>query len=114
MFKNMSKNTSKIISAFLLISLAFVFLHSEVGLLDVDGSNHSSHDYCEILQTAVIKITSSDPSSSNKLQVEKTTSIIYVSKTNLYTKTFSVLDLKQFYTPQKTTEVYLLNQSFLI
>jgi len=37
----------------LLGALAFFFLHSELGVLEIDGSDHGTHDYCELMKNSV-------------------------------------------------------------
>ena len=51
MLKDFFRNRLKqIIPLMLLLFFVFSFLHSELGFLDFDGDNHSTHDYCEIVK----------------------------------------------------------------
>lgn len=38
---------------FLLGTILFVFLHSELGILDAEGDTHGQHDYCLIFKDSV-------------------------------------------------------------
>ena len=96
------------------MAIVFTFLHSEAGLLDYDDSNHSAHDYCEIVKSATTKITKDVPKDIVKLQVNASICFHNIDETNRLTKAITTLDSEQFYTPQKTTEVYLFNRTFLI
>lgn len=46
-FRNSVKRT---IALILLGFFVFAFLHSELGFLNYDDSNHSTHDYCQIVK----------------------------------------------------------------
>lgn len=46
-FRNSVKRT---IALLFLGFIVFSFLHSELGLLDFDGDNHGTHDYCQIVK----------------------------------------------------------------
>ncbi|MCL5028021.1 MAG: hypothetical protein M1480_03270 [Bacteroidetes bacterium] len=106
--------TIKIISAFILLTIVFAFLHSEAGLLNYDGNNHGAHDYCEIVKTATTKIAKDVSKGSFKLTVDKSICFHCLDETNQHTRSFTTLDSKQCYAPKKTTEVYLFNSTFLI
>lgn len=114
MLNNILKHITKIISAFILTVIVFTFLHSEAGLLAYDGSDHGAHDYCEIVKIATTKITKDASKYIIKLEVNKSICFHCIDEPNQHTKSFAILDSDQFYTPQKTTEVYLFNQTFLI
>lgn len=108
------KGKIKIIAAIILAAFAFTFAHSELGLFDYDGENHSSHDYCLIVKHAssqTVKIVKPD---ILKLKVEKTAFIetnSILSKPLLYT---SQLDTEKFHSLQKTDRLYLFDCTFLI
>ena len=53
---------TRVIAVIILTAIMFTFLHSELGLLDFDGHNHGTHDYCEIAKNT--------NSHSNTLRVE--------------------------------------------
>ncbi len=116
MLNKMLKHTTKIISAFILTMIVFAFLHSEAGLLDFDGNNHGAHDYCEIVKTATTKITKDVSKDIFKLQVNKSVCFHCIDEINQNTSRLavSVSDSEQSYIPQKTTDVYLFNRTFLI
>ncbi|MEW6195599.1 MAG: hypothetical protein AB1521_10635 [Bacteroidota bacterium] len=106
--------TTKIIAAIILTVIVFTFLHSEAGLLNYDGDNHGAHDYCEIVKTAATKITKDISKSVVSLKVDKSICFHCIDETKQSTKAFTILDSEHFHTPQKTTEVYLFNRTFLI
>ena len=47
------KLSSNIVSLLLLSVITFLFLHSELGLFDCHHHNHSTHDFCRIVQNTV-------------------------------------------------------------
>ena len=108
------KKISNVIAAIILTVIVFAFLHSEAGLLNYDGDNHGSHDYCEIVKTAATKITKDISKSVVSLKVDKSICFHCIDETQQSTKAFTILDSEHFHTPQKTTEVYLFNRTFLI
>ncbi|MDF1613129.1 hypothetical protein [Stygiobacter electus] len=114
MIKKIIHRTTKTVSAFILVAIVFSFLHSEVGLLDYDDSNHGAHDYCEIVKLATTKIAKDVSKDSFKLTVDKSICFHCINEGNQHTKTFTVLNSEQLHSPQKTTEVYLFNRTFLI
>lgn len=108
------KKISNVIAAIILTVIVFTFLHSEAGLLNYDGDNHGTHDYCEIVKTAATKVTKDISKSVVSLKVDKSICFHCIDETKQSTKAFTILDSEQFHTPQKTTEVYLFNRTFLI
>jgi hypothetical protein len=41
------------VAVVLIGALAFFFLHSELGVLEIDCSDHGTHEYCEIIKNSV-------------------------------------------------------------
>lgn len=114
MLNNMFKHNAKIISAFILTTILFAFLHSEAGLFDFDDNNHGSHDYCEIVKNVTTKSLKDSSNNLSKLHVDESKSFLSIELINQDTESFKILDLEQFYPHRKATEVYLFNSSFLI
>ncbi|MGK9477988.1 hypothetical protein ACSSV9_14375 [Melioribacter sp. OK-6-Me] len=114
MFIHKLNRITKIIAAIIFTVIVFTFLHSEAGLLNYDGDNHGTHDYCEIVKTATNKITKDVSKDIYKLPVDKSIYFHCIDETNQHSKSISILGSEQFYTPQKTTKVYLFNRTFLI
>lgn len=104
---------TKNIAVIILSVIVFVFIHSEFGLFDFDGNNHSKHDYCEI-----IKYTSSHTKTLRdelpKLGVEKDFCVpVYDDIESRITQNyFKIIDFHR--TLARTTEIHLLNRSLLI
>ncbi len=51
-----SKNSTSLIVFLLVGVLSFSFLHSELGLLDCDMSNHGLHDYCQLVDAGTNRV----------------------------------------------------------
>jgi hypothetical protein len=109
MLINKTHKISKIVATILLTVIVSVFSYSELGQY---GCDNAVNDYCEIVKSA----QASKDLSRNlfKQQVDKSLCFHIIDETNRYNKTFTILDSEQFHTPQKTTEIYLFNRTFLI
>jgi len=105
---------TKTISVLILTIIAFVFLHSELGLFNFDEDRHEAHDYCEIVKSVTVKITNNVSKDIFKLKIEKAPSFNQKDETQVYAKDFAIFNFEHFYKPKKTTKVYLLNRAFLI
>ena len=108
----MNLKNIKIIFIFLLLVLSFDFFHSEI----IDHSEAKNecqkmHDYCKLVQTASVKNSSSD---LLKLNVEKSICFHCINKASEHNSSYNKLNFEQFYTSQKTTDIYLHNRVFLI
>lgn len=101
---------TKIIATILLIVIVAVFSYSELGQFGFN--NPASQDYCEIIKAA--QASKDITKALFTLQVDKSLCLHRIDETNQYNRTFALLDFEQFHAPQKTTEVYLLNRTFLI
>jgi hypothetical protein len=101
----------KITPSILLFVLAFNFLHSEIIDQFEGNSECQAQDYCTLVQAASVKISSSD---LLKLKIDKPFRFRCIDEIKQPVKAFSILDSEQSHTPQKTTEVYLFNRTFLI
>ncbi|MHB8929236.1 MAG: hypothetical protein ACYC5R_01420 [Melioribacteraceae bacterium] len=101
---------SKVIAAILLTVIVSVFSYSELG--QYGFNNPTANDYCEIVKSA----QASKDLTSNlfKLQVDRTIYLHCTEEENQLIASFKQVYSEQFHTPQKTTEVYLFNRTFLI
>lgn len=100
---------SNIVAAILLTVIVSVFCYSELGQY---GFDNAANDYCKIVKSA--QVSKDITKDLFKPQVDKALCFHCIDETNQNTKALSILDSEQFYTPQKTTEVYLFNRTFLI
>lgn len=115
-FGRMNNVFSKIkrsIGVLILAVFVFSFLHSELGFLNHDDDNHSSHDHCTIVNGSTIPTTKTNSSSLNKLKIHFVfiPKIIEEEDQNALTF-FTFIDTPHF--AKKTNKVYLLNSIFLI
>ncbi|MDO8549390.1 MAG: hypothetical protein Q7S39_04440 [Ignavibacteria bacterium] len=111
---NKIKRISKVIAAIVLLVIAIVFIHSELGQCGRADNNYSLHDYCIIVKGANVQSTNAAANDLLKLKVEKSICFHCINKTNEHISSYIKLDFEQFHTPQQTTEVYLFNRMFLI
>ncbi|MBA4320788.1 MAG: hypothetical protein C0412_20550 [Flavobacterium sp.] len=112
--KKIFRNSARKVTALILLGFfIFSFLHSELGFLNYDDSNHGGHDYCEI-----IKNTSTHSKTLReiqpKLEINKDICIhcfeeIEAQETQTsFERTYHHLQAKSF------TDLYLFNRTFLI
>lgn len=102
---------SRLISIIILTIIVSVFIDSE--LIENCSKWNTAQDYCEIVKGATqgSKDLTKD---LFKLQLDKSICFHCIDETKQVTNAFTVLDSEHFHTPQKTTEVYLFNRTFLI
>ena len=110
---NLFSKIKRYIGVVILTVFVFSFLHSEVGFLNHDNDNHSSHDHCTIVNGSTIPTTKTNSSSLNKLKIHFVfiPKIIEEEDQNALTF-FTFIDTPHF--AKKTNKVYLLNSIFLI
>ena len=104
---------TKNIAVIILSVIVFVFLHSEFGLFDFDGNNHSKHDYCEIIKNTSNHTKTLRDELSN-LRVEKVFCVpVYDDiESRISQNCFKIIDFHK--TLEQNEEIYLLNRSLLI
>lgn len=101
------------IGVMILTVFVFSFLHSELGFLNHDDDNHSSHDHCTIVNGSTTTTSRNNSSDLTKLKVD----FVFIPKLieeedhNTLTS-FSDTDNPHF--TNKTNKVYLDNNTFLI
>ena len=115
MLINYINKIAKVIVFCSLTLLTFTFLHSEVGLLDFDDNNHSTHDYCEI-----VKNTNSHSKQLKeelpKLEINKDIDLNLDCLAAIEAQiTITCIDKAyQHQILKQSTDTYLFNRTFLI
>ena len=112
----MNKAFSKIkrsIGIVILAVFVFSFLHSEIGFLNHDDDNHSSHDHCTIVNGSTIPTTKTNSFSLNKLKIDFVFIPKIIEEEDQNASTFFSETDNPHYT-KKTNKVYLHNNIFLI
>ncbi|MCR4418006.1 MAG: hypothetical protein NUV92_09730 [Ignavibacteria bacterium] len=103
----------KLVALALLGTIAFTFLHSELGFFDFDGDNHGAHDFCEIVKN-ISSRTKTIKDELPKLGLTKIlcTRCLQIEETSvqsfIYNKTYQPTILSH------STHTYLFNSTFLI
>jgi hypothetical protein len=91
----------------------FTFLHSEVGFLEHNDNNHSSHDHCTIVNGSTTANNETYHSDLTKLKANLGFNARYIIQEDQKALAF----YSGYYNPhylQKSNKVYLHNTSFLI
>lgn len=103
----------RVIGIVVLIVFVFSFLHSELGFLNHDDDNHSSHDHCTIVNGSTTPTSKTNSSNLIKLKAD----FVYIPKIieeeNQSALTFFLATDNPHFT-NKTNKVYLDNNTFLI
>jgi len=103
----------RFIGALILGVFVFSFLHSELGFLNHDDDNHSSHDHCTIVNGSTTPTTRTNASDLTKLIVDFVFIPKIIGEEDQNTLTyFSETDNPHY--SNKTNKVYLDNNTFLI
>ncbi|RPI17237.1 MAG: hypothetical protein EHM58_09940 [Ignavibacteriae bacterium] len=103
------KQTINITGIFLLIVMGFLFLHSELNFFMPEEHAHTSHDICEIINSAKTE--------NNNLNNSKVLSFDLFNDFLTIPKILSADITKAIVNPQKTEtciKLNILNNSFLI
>ena len=103
----------RVIGIAILTVFVFSFLHSELGFLNHDNDDHSSHDHCTIVNGSTTPTTKTNPSNLTNLKAD----FIFIPKIieeedQNALAFFTVIDNPNF--AKKTNKVYLQNRIFLI
>lgn len=113
MFTNKTSKITKNIAVIIIAVIAFIFLHSEFGLFDLDENNHSTHDYCEIVKntTAHSKILQ-----QKLLKFEFNDAIGFhcFEKNEKQTVQIAFEIVNHNLRANSATDIYLFNRTFLI
>jgi hypothetical protein len=102
-----------LIGVIILSVFVFSFLHSELGFLNHDNDNHSSHDHCTIVNGSTTPTTKTNSSNLTNLKAD----FIFIPKIieeedQNALAFFTAIDNPHF--AKKTNKVYLQNRIFLI
>ncbi|MBK7228459.1 MAG: hypothetical protein IPH97_06275 [Ignavibacteriales bacterium] len=103
----------KSIGVIILAVFVFSFLHSELGFLNHDDNNHSSHDHCTIVNGSTTPTSKASTSELTKLKVQFVFIPKIIEEENQRALTF-FLETDNPHFTNKTNKVYLDNNTFLI
>ena len=103
----------RLIGVIILSVFVFSFLHSEVGFLNHDDDNHSSHDHCTIVNGSTTPTTKTNSSNLIKLKADFVFIPKIIEAENQKALTFFLVTDNPHFT-NKTNKVYLDNNTFLI
>jgi hypothetical protein len=110
---NTLRKIKRIVGISILAVFIFSFLHSELGFLNHDDDNHSSHDHCTIVNGSTIPTTKTN---TNELTKVKSVIVIipkFIEEEDPNASSFFSETDNPHYT-KKTNKVYLRNNIFLI
>lgn len=114
MIKLLYKYRSLVTAIFVLAPLLFWFAFSEIGQFSVEKEHPASQDYCEIVKATKAETGKTAASDLFKLKVDKSICLHCIYESSKIYISFNKSELEHFYTPQKTTDIYLYNRAFLI
>jgi len=114
MFIRLNNKIINIITTVLLIVIFFVFVYSEIGQYGYEGDNPSSHDYCEIVKDATVRITKFNSHDFLKLKINKLFYSENLSGINRYADYYDKIKPIQIKNPLHTIDIFLFDESFLI
>ena len=103
----------RVIGIAILAVFVFSFLHSEVGFLNHDDDNHSSHDHCNIVNGSTTPTSKTNTSNIIKLKADFVFIPKIIEEENQRALTF-FLETDNPHFTNKTNKVYLDNNTFLI
>ena len=103
----------KVIGIAVLTAFVFSFLHSELGFLNHDDDNHSSHDHCTIVNGSTTPTSKTNSSNLIKLKADFVFIPKIIEEENQKALTF-FLETDNPHFTNKTNKVYLDNNTFLI
>lgn len=114
MIKHLIKYRSLVATIFVLIPFLFWFSYSELGQFTFEKEHPATQDYCEIAKVIKEETGKAAVGDLFKLKVEKSICMHCVDETRINCTSYYQLDIEHFQTPQKTTQLYLYNRTFLI
>lgn len=114
--KNIALNSfpKKKVALIILSIIIFSFLHSEIGFMDFDGNNHSTHDYCNIINSASNQLHKDVKNLIIKLQIESNVGFPIIDDINLYKPTITNFNYQELKTTQTSSKIYLYNKTLLL
>lgn len=110
---NTFRKIKRIVGISILAVFIFSFLHSELGFLNHDDDNHSSHDHCNIVNGSTTPTSKTNTSNLIKLKADFVFIPKIVEEENQRALTF-FLETDNPHFTNKTNKVYLANSTFLI
>lgn len=105
--------TRRVIGIIILTVFVFSFLHSELGFLNHEDENHSTHDHCTIVNGSTTPTSKTTTSELTKIKVQFVFIPKIISEENHKALTF-FLETDNPHFTNKTNKVYLDNNTFLI
>ncbi len=115
-FKCMNNRFNKIkrsIGVVVLAVFVFSFLHSELGFLNHEDENHSTHDHCTIVNGSTTPTSKTNTTELTKLKVQFVFIPKIIEEENQRALSF-FLETDNPHFTNKTNKVYLDNNTFLI
>lgn len=110
---NTQRKIKRIVGISILAVFIFSFLHSELGFLNHDDDNHSSHDHCTIVNGSTIPTTKTNTSELTKVKSVIVIIPKFIEEEDPNASSFFSETDNPHYT-KKTNKVYLHNNIFLI
>ena len=113
MKKFFTHSAKKITALVFLGFFVFTFLHSELGFLNYDNSNHASHDYCQIVKNTNTQ-SKSLQDNLPKLEINKDICVHCLDDIFPDAPVHYSPSKKEHWAAWQFKEVYLFNRSILI
>ena len=114
MIKHLIKYRSLVATIFVLVPFLFWFSCSEFGQFTFEKEHPATQDYCEIVKVTKAETGKAAVGDLFKLKVEKSFSPHFIDEIDTHLASLNKLSIENLYSPQKTTEIYLFNRTFLI
>ncbi len=111
--KAILNKTTRVVGIAILTVFVFLFLHSELDLLNHEGENHSTHDHCTIVNGSTTPTSKPNTSELTKLKVQFVFTLKLIEEENHSSSTY-FLETDNPHFTNKTNKVYLTNNTFLI
>ncbi len=105
--------TRRVIGIAILTVFVFSFLHSELGFLNHEDENHSTHDHCTIVNGSTTPTSKTNTTELTKLKLQFVFIPRIIEEENQRALTF-FLETDNPHFTNKTNKVYLDNNTFLI
>ncbi len=103
----------RVIGIAILTVFVFSFLHSELGFLNHEDENHSTHDHCTIVNGSTTPTSKTNTTELTKLKVQFVFIPKIIEEENQRALSF-FLETDNPHFTNKSNKVYLDNNTFLI
>jgi len=110
---NLFSKIKRSIGVMILTVFVFSFLHSELGFLNHEDENHSTHDHCTIVNGSTTPTSKTNTTELTKLKVQFVFIPKIIEEENQRALSF-FLETDNPHFTNKTNKVYLDNNTFLI